>query len=503
MQLDGGDDNDDDDAWQSDDAEGLLPPAGRTPVFVPVFRLRSEDGGCGACGASARGIIGLLIFGVWTVCYADRIIISLAVVKMEAEFGWSDSADGLVLSAFFAGYTCTQVAGGVLAARFGGKVVLAVAVLSWSILTLVTPLAARAGFWVLIICRVLLGLGEGVTLPAIHQITAQWVPQSERSRFVGMSASGQYLGTTLTLISSPLVELWWPSVFIIFGALGMAWLALWLRFASSSPALARQHRLISDNEHQYIEHAIKASRCVSPAFVATSATSGAGIKKNDEEHDGDRSSVVVVASSLPWRRFLTERPCLAIYAVHFSHNWAGFFALSWLPKYLVEVVGVPLRTSGFVLLMPYLMPFLGCNAGGFLADWLLNTRGWPLERVRKFLELISSTAGIVCTGYFVLESRPSADAFVLVSCVSNFLGAFCLSSYFANILDIAGPRCVSVILGISNSIAALPGVLANILAGYLLEENGQWQQLFAISMAMQAVGLTVYLCCAKGTMIFP
>jgi MFS family permease len=476
-------------AWDSDDAEGLL-PSGRRPGFVPAFGLPV---GCGPCGASARGAIGLLIFGVWTVCYADRAIISLAVVKMEDEFGWSSSVDGLVLSAFFGGYTCTQILGGVLAARFGGKPVLAVAVLAWSVLTLATPLAARAGLWVLVACRVLLGFGEGVTLPAIHQVTAQWVPQRERSRFVGMTASGQYVGTALTLVSSPLVDRWWPSVFLIFGAVGLAWLSLWLQYGGSSPAQQRPGS-ISEEERRYIEHDLQRVEESAVAAVEGRARQSIACEQESARHSRARA--------LPWRRFLTEPACIAIYVVHFSHNWAGFFALSWLPKYLVDVVGVPLGTSGFYLLLPALMPFLGCNAGGALAHWLQNARGWPVLRVRKCLELISSSAGIVCVGYFVLEPQPTAGAFVLATCVSNFLGSFCLCSYFANILDIAGPGCVSAILGISNSIAAVPGVLANVLAGFWLEASGQWQQLFAVSVGMQAVGLAVYLRWASGERLF-
>lgn len=459
-------------------------------VFVPACGLPGRTG-CGPCGASARGAIGLLLFGVWTVCYADRMIISLAVVKMEEEFGWSNSADGLVLSSFFAGYTCTQIIGGVLAARFGGKPVLGVAVLAWSLLTLATPLAARSGLWVLVSCRVLLGLGEGVTLPAIHQVTAHWVPQRERSRFVGMSASGQYVGTALTLVSSPLVDIWWPSVFIIFGTMGVVWLTLWQRYGGSSPAKMQSGRILED-ERRYIEqHLLPADPILeeeeeSSQLVATHQP----------------ASAHTAVSSLPWRRFMTEPACIAIYVVHFSHNWAGFFALSWLPQYLVKVVGVPLYSSGFVLLLPALMPFLGCNLGGVLAHWLQNSRGWPLMRVRKFMELVSSSAGMICVGYFVLEPRPSANAFVLATCVSNFFGSFCLCSYFANILDIAGPQCVSAILGISNSIAAVPGVLANVLAGFWLDESGQWQQLFAVSVLMQTFGLMVYLCWARGDPLF-
>ncbi len=58
------------------------------------------------------------------ICYLDRVNISVAIIPMAEQFDWTDSERGLVLSSFFVGYMATQVMGGSLAARFGGKVFL-------------------------------------------------------------------------------------------------------------------------------------------------------------------------------------------------------------------------------------------------------------------------------------------------------------------------------------------------------------------------------------------
>eukprot|EP01050_Picozoa_sp_SAG11_P016003 SAG11_NODE_2130_length_3778_cov_2.150584_4_plen_71_part_00 len=69
---------------------------------------------------------------------------------------------------------------------------------------MLTPVAARLGLPALVGCRALLGLGEGVALPALHHITARWSPPAERSRFVALTTSGQVrnsqvFGTFFTL----------------------------------------------------------------------------------------------------------------------------------------------------------------------------------------------------------------------------------------------------------------------------------------------------------------
>ena len=126
------------------------------------------------------------------------------------------------------GYLTTQVLGGWLAARWNGWGVLALAVFGYSVATLLTPLAAATSLPTLIACRVLLGMGEGCTLPALHHVTARWAPANERARFVTISVSGQYLGTSATLLCAPLVHVWWPSIFYIFGGLGICWVVAWV-----------------------------------------------------------------------------------------------------------------------------------------------------------------------------------------------------------------------------------------------------------------------------------
>ena len=73
------------------------------------------------------------------ICYLDRINISVAIIPMSEDLGWAPDKQGLALSSFFVGYLLTQIVGGGLADKYGGKIVLAVGVLVWSVATLFTP----------------------------------------------------------------------------------------------------------------------------------------------------------------------------------------------------------------------------------------------------------------------------------------------------------------------------------------------------------------------------
>ncbi len=77
---------------------------------------------------------------------------------------------GVILSAFFGGYAATQVLGGTLADKYGGKRVLATGVALWSLFTFLTPQAASGGAATLLAARVMLGVGEGIAFPSIHSL---------------------------------------------------------------------------------------------------------------------------------------------------------------------------------------------------------------------------------------------------------------------------------------------------------------------------------------------
>ena len=67
---------------------------------------------------------------------------------------------GWILAAFFYGYVLTQIPGGWLAQRIGGKWVFGVGVVMTSVFTLFTPIAALSNVEFLITVRVLEGFFE-------------------------------------------------------------------------------------------------------------------------------------------------------------------------------------------------------------------------------------------------------------------------------------------------------------------------------------------------------
>ena len=91
--------------------------------------------------------------------YALRFNLSVTLVHMvyDDEFDWNEKEQGLLLSGFFHGYLSTLLLGAVVLSKWSAKNIFGVGILLSSLLTLVTPLAARTHFYMFYAVRFLLG----------------------------------------------------------------------------------------------------------------------------------------------------------------------------------------------------------------------------------------------------------------------------------------------------------------------------------------------------------
>ncbi|KAG0461743.1 hypothetical protein HPP92_021723 [Vanilla planifolia] len=102
----------------------------------------------------------------------DKVNLSVAIIPMSHQYGWNASTAGLVQSSFFWGYALSQLPGGWLSKLLGGRKVLEVGVMSWSLATMLVPLVA--GFLPgIVISRILVGVGEGVSPSAATDLIAR------------------------------------------------------------------------------------------------------------------------------------------------------------------------------------------------------------------------------------------------------------------------------------------------------------------------------------------
>ncbi len=407
-----------------------------------------------------RYIVVALYFLATMLCYVDRVSISVAIIPLARRFDYAAGAQGLILSAFFWGYFCTQLVGGWMSDRFGGRRVLGAGVAIWSLATLFTPQAAAISFAVLFTIRVVLGLGEGVNFPAIHSLTARWMLVSERARSLSFNFSGMYLGTVLALLASPMIiaAFGWPALFYISGALGLVWVLAWMLAAADRP---------EDSRH------------ISPAEIAAITSS-----RNAEARAG----------RVPWAKIAREKAVWAIVLAHFCSNFGFNILLLWLPTYLHHTFGVTVARVGIYSIVPWIATFVVVNSGGWIADAML-LRGTSVGATRKLMQ--SCAFGIGALPLLALPAARSpgaAIALITISAAANGLG---LAAYGVNHLDV-GPTYAGVLMGISNTIAAIPGIIGVAVTGFIVQASGSFAAVFYLIAAVDVLGLAGYLRWASG-----
>ena len=408
-------------------------------------------------------LVGLCFLSTF-ICYIDRVNISVAIIPMAEEFGWDQTTRGIVLSSFFYGYLATQVFGGWLADRFGGKIVLGIGVVWWSVFTLITPPAAALSFTVLFLARVGMGLGEGVAFPAIYNLYARWIPKQERARAAALNASGVPLGTVGALLLTPtiVIALGWPWVFYLFGILGFVWYGLWHFLTTDTPD---SHPGVPPSELEFIRGNVPP------------------VPKNE---------------TIPWAQLLSKVPVWAIIINHFCSNWGFYVLLTWLPTYFTQALGVDLSQVGLYTILPWLAMFLMANVAGWVADKLIES-GLSVTFVRKLMQTIGFLGPTIFLS--LIGSVSSAPQAIAYMCCALGLNAFALAGFGVNHLDI-GPRYAGILLGFSNTAGTIPGIVGVTLTGYLLDVTGSWGLVFSIAAGIYLFGLLVWLLFATGERVF-
>lgn len=417
-----------------------------------------------------------LLFLSFIICNIDRINLSIAIIPLSAQFHYPPSVQGKIHAAFFLGYMATQLPAGLLSDRLSPLPILPLGVLVWSVSTFLTPYFASLNLPALLLVRIIMGLGEGVAMPAMNAIVAAYVPHRARSSALSFVYSGMYMGSILGLATAPFViaAFAWPALFYIFGACGLVWVLMFHLSTASLRPLPPAHR--SPAAHR-------------PHPTATKTP------QPDETQSmlppPSPSPSPSAAPPPPPVAHMLRRPCVvAIIVAHFCCTWGYFVLLTWLPTFLYSRFELRLAQSSFLSALPWAAMFVASNVSGALADAMIR-RGVDVTVTRKLMQ----TVGFLGPAVFLALVTRVGNAYVAMGLVSVALAlaAFSNSGVYATHQDI-GPLVAGTLLGISNTFASLPGVVGVYVTGVVLERtSGDWNVVFGMAIAFYLLGWVVYM----------
>ena len=117
-----------------------------------------------------------------------------------------------------------------------------------SVITIVTPFLAQAGYGWIFASRIVMGFCHGVTFPLLQGCWSVWAPPMETSNLIAIYTAGNSVGTCLIFPLGGLLagsSLGWQSIFYFTGGSGILWCICWAFLVYDSPS---QHPRISQEE---------------------------------------------------------------------------------------------------------------------------------------------------------------------------------------------------------------------------------------------------------------
>jgi ACS family sodium-dependent inorganic phosphate cotransporter len=401
----------------------------------------------------------------------------------------SESTKGAVMSAFYWGYGLSQVPGGVAAQRYGGDTVLTLCFLSWSLASLMTPGDARRTVS-LILWRFIVGVSQGFLIPAVHTVVSVWMRREERAKAVSLITSGMYLGSASAMWLLPMVSRLFggKAILRLVGVMGLCWVGLFR-------AVRRLFRADSGLGN-VMERGM------------SGGVPGQGVPgQKCDSMDNDGLPVLSTESSTRKKtpmEFLKHPSVLAVVVNNFTFHYAFYIVMNWLPTYFDTVLHAPLQSVGITKTLPYLTMFLTSNAGAWVGEYVIQTRGASVAAGRKLV----NTCGFVATACMLCLMPAATDVRFGLFATTMALGAagFARGGFSVNHMDIA-PSHAGVIMGISNTAGTLSGVIGVAVTGYILsswgpDSKGGWYVSFTLAAALCVVGAMVFLRHAQGRRVF-
>ncbi|MGI4834192.1 MAG: MFS transporter [Janthinobacterium lividum] len=367
-----------------------------------------------------------LVFFATTINYLDRAVISLLKPYLEKTFNWNAGDYANIEIAFKLAYAVGMVGAGRAVDKLGTKLGYAISTTLWSVAAMGHALVSST--WGFGVARAALGFTEAGNFPAAIKTTAEWFPQRERALATGIFNSGSNVGAIIAPLTVPLIAetIGWQWAFLLTGALGVIWLALWL-LVYETPANSK--------------------RLGAAEFAYINADLPAGLPAE---------GVAEEKPKVGWLPLLGFRQTWAFVIGKFLTDPVWWFYLFWLPDFL----GKQYHLRGTAIALPvaavYALSSAGSVGGGYLPLGFIR-RGMPAFQARKTAMLV--------VAFFVLpivfaQQLGQLNMWLAVGVIG--LAAAAHQAWSANIFttvsDMFPKRAVASVTGIGGFAGGLGGI---------------------------------------------
>lgn len=334
--------------------------------------------------------ITFLLFLFMLVNFADKIVVGLAGVPIMTELKLEPEQFGLLGSSFFFLFSISAIAVGFIVNRVDTRWVLLVLAVIWALVQF--PMVGTVSFTTLLICRIILGAGEGPAgSVAVHAIY-KWFPDEKRTLPTAILSQGSAFGVILAVpaLNWIIVNHSWHYAFGALGIVGLMWVVAWVIMGKEGP------------------------------IVQTAA------------------AVALDSERIPYFKLLTSRTFVGCCAATFGAYWALSLGLTWFTPFIVKGLGFSQQDAGLISILPWIagaaivllagwgsQSLMGRgmssrNARGVLGSVPLVVGGlilllMPLMKASAGMEIALLVAGTGITGAIYVVCAPMISEFTPTS----------------------------------------------------------------------------------------
>jgi MFS family permease len=394
---------------------------------------RSKD----AATETPRGAwkITWLLFLFMLVNFADKIVVGLAGVPIMTELQLEPGAFGFLGSSFFFLFSISAIVVGFIVNRVEARWVLLVLALIWALAQF--PMVGSVGFTTLLICRIILGAGEGPAMSvAVHAIF-KWFPDRKRTLPVAVLSQGSAFGVILAVpaLNWVIVNYDWHYAFGMLGVIGLLWVVAWLLLGEEGPL-------------------------------------------------AEMSAVAAAEPKISYVRLLTSRTFVGCVAATFGAYWALSLGLTWFTPFIVKGLGFSQQQAGFISILPWV--FGACVV--LLTGWLSQVtlaRGYSTRSARGVLG-----AAPLVVGGAVLATLPYIPGAGLKIALLVVGSGLCGSIYVVCAPMIGEFTPVAqrgAVISIYGALYTLAGIIAPAVMGSIIQRSGNMLDGFMTGFTINAV----------------
>jgi MFS family permease len=379
--------------------------------------------------------ITFLLFLFMLVNFADKIVVGLAGVPIMTELKLEPEQFGLLGSSFFFLFSISAIVVGFIVNRVDTRWVLLALSAVWALTQF--PMVGEVSFTTLLICRVILGAGEGPAFSVAAHAIYKWFPDEKRTLPTAILSQGSAFGVILAVpaLNWIIVNHTWHYAFGALGVVGLMWVAAWLMLGKEGP------------------------------LVQTVAMAAADPR-------------------VPYFQLLTSRTFIGCCAATFGAYWALSLGLTWFTPFIIKGLGFSQQDAGLISVLPWVFGAAIVLLAGWISQVML-TRGYSTRGARGVLG-----AAPLVVGGLILAAMPYVQGAGLQIALLVFGSGLCGAIYVVCPPMLGEFTPVSqrgAVIAIYGAIFTLAGIVAPFVMGKVIQNAATPMEGYLTGFTINAV----------------